>query len=470
VIFIGHGHFGQVRRDVERFPAYGFNILQIEFGPNSVFPAENEVSDRAVQDFLAVCDRAAQAGVAVNLLISPHYFPGWALEKWPHLRECRGGFLRFCIHAPESRQILERYLRYIIPRIQDHPALHSICLTNEPVSVELTKCRYVPQLWHQWLRREHGDLATLNRRWGTNYQSFDDIPVPEPRFEAAPLVYDFVRFNQETFAAWHRWLADLIHEMAPHLPVHAKIMMGAHFGRHSHGPWSVDPELFGQLSDINGNDCVKWYARRGDWACHWQTENMAYDFQRSMADKPVFNSENHLIPDRDTDYVPPDYIRNVYWQGAVHGQSATTTWVWERTYSPTSDFAGSIMHRPACVEAMGQTGLDLMRLAPEVTALQRLEPPVALLWSLASVVYDQGHLSVLRQAYEALNFCGVKLGFVTERQLASGTGSPPGGQCSNCSIRSARRDRDLRPITNAKASKMFDFPAPFSPTMAVKPG
>ena len=75
IFFVGYGHFGQVRRDVEKFPRYGVNIIQIEFGPNSVFPKEGIVSDAPIRETLKVLDRAAEAGVAVNLLISPHYFP-----------------------------------------------------------------------------------------------------------------------------------------------------------------------------------------------------------------------------------------------------------------------------------------------------------------------------------------------------------------------------------------------------------
>ena len=173
------------------------------------------------------------------------------------------------------------------------------------------------------------------------------------------------------------------------------------------------------MSDFNGNDAWKYPQKHGPWASAWQGENGGYDFQRSMVDKPIFNSENHLIPDRTFDFVPPSHISNVFWQGAVHGQSATTTWVWERSYSYTSDTAGSIMHRPRCVEAMGRTGLDLMRLSKELTALQKAPIQVALVWSPASLVAGQEYLDQLTRAYEALNFCGVRLGFVTERQLAA---------------------------------------------------
>lgn len=420
VFFVGYGAFGQVRADIEKFPSYGTNIIQIEFGPSSVFPKENEVSDAPIREFLSVLDRAKANNVAVNLLISPHYFPAWAYEKYPHLRNFKGGFLQFDINAPESRDILESYLRFVIPKIKDHPALHSICLTNEPISVDLRGSLYAKRMWQDWLKKRHQTIEKLNDIWGTNYPSFEEIDLPPPQLEPTPRCYDYALFNQEEFAGWHRWMADIIHEMAPNLPVHAKIMTTFFFDGGGEPLFGIDPELFGEFSQINGNDCWKWYNHRGEsgWANSWQIENMGYDLQRSVADKPIFNSENHLIVDRDLEYIPPEHIYNVLWQGAVHGQSATTIWVWERTYDPKSDFAGSIMHRPACAEAVGLVCLNLNRLSKEMKALQEAKPSLYILYSFPSIIYNRGYLSTLQKVYEALNFLGLKIGFVTERQLA----------------------------------------------------
>ena len=42
-----------------------------------------------MREMLHTLDRAQKAGVAVCLLISPHYFPHWALAKWPQLQRRR---------------------------------------------------------------------------------------------------------------------------------------------------------------------------------------------------------------------------------------------------------------------------------------------------------------------------------------------------------------------------------------------
>lgn len=83
VFFCGYGHFGQVRADMPRWPGYGVNIIQIEIGPSAVFPSEKEVNLKPAKEIANLLDQAAKHNVMVNILLSPHYFPGWAYQKWP---------------------------------------------------------------------------------------------------------------------------------------------------------------------------------------------------------------------------------------------------------------------------------------------------------------------------------------------------------------------------------------------------
>lgn len=424
LFFTGYGHFGQVRADIEKFPAYGVNLIQIETGPSALFPAEGMVNDAPIRELQQVLERAERANVAVNLLVSPHYFPEWTLQKYPHLRKRRNGFLQYCLHAPESQQLLREYLRTLIPPLRRYPALQSICLSNEPVSFE-EPCEYATRDWHRWLQERHGDLQTLNGRWGTAYTRWEDIPLPNP-FDgndraSLPRWYDYIRFNQEFFARWHQMLADTIREVAPDLPIHAKAMSWTLLND-GDVVYGVDAYLFARFSDINGNDSVNFYQHgEGDYAQGWLLNAMSHDLQRSVKQALVFNSENHLIPDRETRPVPAQHIHTALWQAAIHGQCATTIWVWERTYDPRSDFAGSIMHRPACAEAVGRVNLLLNRYAREVTALQQAPVEVMLLDSVTAKVWDGGaYTDALGKLYEALSFTGLKVGFVSERQLEEG--------------------------------------------------
>ncbi len=425
VFFHGYGHFGRIRTDMERFPHYGVNIVQVEFGPNSVFPTESEVSDAPVKELLALLNRAERAGVAVNLLISPHYMPEWMREKYPSMRRRRSGFLQYSLHAPEGKALLKRFIERIIPPIKDHPALHSICLSNEPIHVE-EPGEHSRADWLEWLKERHATIEQLNRRWSADYARFEDVPLPDPfdpgRYAGTPLWTDYIRFNQEWFAGWHAMLASAIREIAPDLPIHTKAMTWTLLND-SDVIYGVDAYLFSRFSDINGNDSINFYAHGdGEFAQSWLMNAMGHDLQRSTRSAPIFNSENHLIVDREMRYIPAEHIRAALWQAAVHGQSATTIWVWERTFDPKSDFAGSIMHRPACAEAVGIVNYDLNRAAWEVTAIQRAAPQALLLQSVSAMTRDGGrHTDCRDKLYIALAFLGVKTGFITERQLEEGT-------------------------------------------------
>jgi hypothetical protein len=425
VIFTGYGHFRQVIDDLEKWKGYGSNIVQIEMGPSSVFPREGVTDLGPVDALAAVYDRAAASGVAVCQLISPHYMPDWALTAHPELKVKREGFIQYCIHAPEGRLILRQFIEILMRRIGNHPALHSICLSNEPVNVEDPGCPFAQAAWKAWLRKRYGTVERLNKLWKSEYASLDAVPLPEAAVRPDPLHYEFVLFNQDVFAGWHRFLADCVHRVAPKVPVHAKAMAWTLLGDQEQR-FGVDAELFGSFSQINGNDSVNNYGHGQDeWAQGWQLNAMAFDLQRSVLDAPVMNTENHVIPDRDTRPVPPEHLRTALWQAAIHGQSATTLWVWERAFDPKSDFAGSIMHRPACVRGVGETGLDLMRLSREVTAFQSARPQVAMLYSTSSMVFDDGdYTDCAAKTYAALSFTGLKVGFVTERQLAAGKRMP----------------------------------------------
>lgn len=424
VIFTGYGHFGAVKRDLELMPDYGMNIIQVEFGPNSVLPSEDTVSLDAVEEFIALLDRAAAANVAVNLLLSPHYAPQWMYDKWPEVGGVDGGFIRFSVDSPHTRSVHERFLRTAIPLLAGRPALHSFCLSNEPIYVNPSSDPENRRAYTRWLRERYGTVEAAAAAHGTAYRSFDEVPIlPGAVEELTPRArYDYIRFNNDRFAGWHRWMADIVHEYAPDTPVHAKIMNTV-FATQLQA-WGVDPELFCALSQIAGNDCWKYYThRQGQYANGWQGENMFFDLLRSIAGQPIYNSENHVIPDRDLEWVDPNHIRNIIWQSAIHGEGASTMWVWERTFDPGSDFAGSIMHRPACAEAHGRTGLDLLRLGREVNAFQTAPARVALVYSIASLVYSADSERILGRTYEALNFTGEKLDFITERQLAAGKAS-----------------------------------------------
>ena len=299
--------------------------------------------------------------------------------------------------------------------IAHHPALHSICLSNEP----RRRCAYERAAFQAWLKAKWGSLRQANRVYGTQFRRFEDIGLPQDASHYG-LYFDRWRFNQDRFVAFHDLLRARIRRYDPDLPVHAKVMTHAFEdpGRFEVG---IDYERFTQLGRIAGNDCVMAFAgeRRGEYACDWQTMAMNYTLQHSVApDRPIFNSENHLIADGDARYIPENYIRTVYWQEAVHGQGATTTWVWERGQG--GDLAENILTRANCVRALGRVALDLQRLAPEVHALSQAPAQLAILYAYSSLLPSKDYVDEARSAFEGAYFTGGVSDFLSERQIESG--------------------------------------------------
>lgn len=366
-------------------------------------------------DLLQVLDRAEANHVAVNVLLSPHYFPGWVLEKHPELK---GGNtlpeLPFVFDHPLAKRIIQDYLEAVIAVIGDHPALHSITLTNEP-QYQAWKDVYNQAAWSQYLSGAYsGNVAELNRIYGTNYAAFGEVPMPNG-VSPTPAGYDYAIFNNGLFSGWNEWMAGIIHAAAPQVRVHAKIM--AHMDRSPQ--YGIDVERFSGFTDLSGNDNFNWIT---SGAASDREELAFYDLQASLAQVPIYNSEQHLIVDRDHIYGPQygDHIRAALWQGAVHGRSASTIWIWERNYDKTASSNGSILHRPESVAAAGHTSQDLNRLSREVTALQNAESKVAIVYSMASLIYSPSSYRTLLNGYEALSYAGERVSFVSEQQMAVG--------------------------------------------------
>jgi hypothetical protein len=416
--FTGVGHFGQARQDIPILSDYGLNIIQFEMGPANGLPAAGIVDWEAIrQNVVHWLDQAAAHNISVNLLISPHYFPKWAFDADPAHQQCGEGFFKFCIEAPNTRVVMEQWLDALMPMIAHHPALHSICLSNEPQYKG--RCGHDRAAFQAWLKAKWGSVRKLNAAYGTRFRRFDEIELPQDALHYG-LYYDRWRFNQDRFVAFHELLRERIHRYDPNLPVHAKVMAHAFQdpGRFEVG---IDYERFTQLDRIAGNDCVMAFAdqHEGEYACEWQTMALNYTLQHSSAPgSPIYNSENHLIADRDARYIPESYIRSVFWLEAMHGQGATTTWVWDREQG--GDLGENILTRANCVRAYGRVALDLQRLAPEVYALSQAPAQIAILYAYSSLLPSKDYVDEAHAAFEGAYFTGAVADFISERQVEAG--------------------------------------------------
>lgn len=423
LFFTGYGHFDQIINDMPKMTSYGVDILQTEIGPRSTVTPDG-VNLAEIERIETILRDAEKNNVRVDVLLSPHYFPDWTFRKYPHLREDTGNFIAYNIYEPEAKKVIEAHISAVMDRIKNYTSLNSVCISNEPVFSTAknfnvrNKYSTVNVMWRQYLIDTHGNIETLNKIYRSRYKDFDTVPMPK-KIEATPQFYDWMTFNDKAFGDWHEWMAELVNKAG--VPVHSKVMNGflSPAAGKSSLTWGVDPQRFAEFSRLNGNDSYNLlFNPDGDIGSKMKW----YDFLTSLKKMPVYNSEDHIIADRSGDYIPQQvqHVRSDLWQGAVHGRAASTVWVWERTHRKDSDFAGSVLHRPDVVSAIGKTNLDLNRLAYELTALQNEPAYTAIFYSNPARVYDEEYIRALSEVYAAITYNGVKAGFITEKQLASG--------------------------------------------------
>ena len=419
VMLNGWGHFGCAQRDLELLNRMGHNYLQMEVGFNKFFPKPDVVATNAFDGFFAVADRAQKADTKIDLHLCVHYMAGWPLAKSAASKFCRNHFISFCVHDPYMVGVMTNFQRQAAKLTKDHPALASYCLTNEPGSQDVSKCSHMKAVWEAYLAERYGTPAKMNELWQTNFTDFAAVPMPAyPKLPKTPLGLEFVRCDRQAFADFHAKLAKAVRDVAPNVPLHAKTTVDVSLGTPKECFfWSMDAARFAEIFDLIDHDGVHCYGPQGEWMGDWIRSQVGYDFIRSFADKPMINTENHIIQDHCAGYgIPKEHVYSALWQDAIHGQRATAHWTWERggKASYSKAFYGLAPERPEILEMLGRCSLDLQRFSDELVPIQEESPTVVILWSLSSKVLGKSH----DYPYAPVSFLGEPVGFVNEEALS----------------------------------------------------
>lgn len=396
------------------------NLLKnpgFEADPNAEYFTDTE----KIEDTVSMLKSAEENNIAVNLLLSPHYFPNFLYEKHPEIKNsATGGYI---YSHPTLRALIEQYLRLLLPQLANCKAIKSFCLMNEP-SVYAADCDYYKTEWAQYLSEKYESVSELNTAYGTSYSSFDKVPMHSSD-DGSVMYRDYWYFNCGILTNFHKFMADIIREYMPDTPLHTKFewYVGSRESEFRNR-WNMgtNHEELSDILDYNGCDAAYYwrYCRNG-----WEDplyQSIWFDYLRGVKNAPVVNSEAHIIHDGDQDFNPMQahFSANGIWQGAIHGNAITDIWVWAREQNDRSGFWGSVLFRPDVIAEIGKTSLDLNRLSYEVKAITDEPAKIALLYSDYSRLYnEEGKYDRMKVygAYETLLFGGLKPGIVTEKSI-----------------------------------------------------
>ena len=392
----------------------GENVIQ-----NSGFEEESDdfyevypcnPRSKSLVEYLAA---AQENNISVCLNLAPHYFPEFMYELYPEI-EGGYGLMRFNIDHPAVKEIISAYAKAIMGIVKDYPAVTGICLTNEPTFSTVRNTSYFNPGFREYLEERYGSIDNLNSKYNSVYASFEDINIPAS-YTQQPIFYDWMNYNEEFFSQWHEWFYDIIKQYDPDMPVYSKMMSGMTSNGSDIMERGSDYTLFALWGDMMGFDGgANIYDDSG------RIKHLAvHDMMSSVSEKPLYNSENHLIPDGDNNYIV-DHARHVYnqlWQCAVHGLDASTIWVWARSETEGDPLSGSILNRPDCLRAAAYAGMDLNRNMDIISAFQDKKRDVGIFYSEASNLYDTDYKDNMMSAYEALLYNGLRSGFVNEERM-----------------------------------------------------
>jgi len=369
---------------------------------------------------LDVLDKAEKSNVSVDVLISPHYFPTNMINLYDMgYRDI--AYFKFNIDHPEAKKILEAYARGIIPVLKDYKSIKSLCIANEPQFRANTLPDYYLEYWHEFIRtRYNNDISALNKSYGTEYTDFTEVDF-DVNFESfdkqIPAKWnDYKIFNDSVLIDWHNWLADIVKEIAPDLPIHTKVQKQT-FDYQSMIKLIGVPfyEDLTSFLDLNGCDATNYFNVPGGTL----QKEMWYDFISSMKNAPIINAEDHVSQDRDENFTEEQhrFMAQQIWQGAFHGCGITDIWVWQRDYNKLGEIWGSILYRPDAIKYTNDFALDLNRLAYEVTAVKDDKREVGIVYPDASILIDPLSMHATYQAYAASVYNGKRPLFIVKSML-----------------------------------------------------
>ncbi len=454
VFFVGYGNWMTAMEEIPFFSKLGYSAAQVEvkmwnlFQPleqgeeeeyvfadiPSLLPYEKEAHQLGIRiDEERLCwlrrmlEQANEYNYVVDFLLAPHYMPDFIKNRDPEITSNRLQFMPFVVDHELVRKVASLWVRMLATIVKEYPCVQSICLMNEPSLRSRNGQHYVP-LWQEYLKRMHGSIEALNEAYGTKYRSFEEVMMPSdpeklnPDKEATPVGYEYCCFNDSLMTEFHQFLADEVRKVYPNILVNTKAMDYVKYNGGLLYYNGVNYEQLAGMMDVNGCDAFSYYD--SDETPLYSKMGW-YDFMTSLKNVPVWDTESHISTDlavAEYDELIEYYTGADVWNGAVHGRGMDVIWLWELRgdtmpwgLKKFANANGAV--RPADVIEVSRAALDLNRLSKEITAIQKKERKVGILYSRTSVNYVEDIMERVIPAYKEAICSGQKVGFITDTTL-----------------------------------------------------
>ena len=435
ILFVGPMGYGQLQAQLPSVSRLGFNIVGDDFNSYAAFHAlkgPGDVDHTAIERLEMSWSRLSELNLAVAFNPTLHYFPVWALKRYPDITggepvddlpdwsgqkrhaglrtKTYGSFFPFSIDSPSLLPLVSEYYAALSKPLKSKPGVRLLWLMNEPTYRSRDET-YVRK-YREYLESKFDRISDLNASWRSAYSSFADVNPAER--EDSPGRYDWLDYNQARLATWFGSLASEIKKRSPDTLLSNKPLDNNFLRPES----SIDVEREANLWDVPGSDTHRSPNSR-TFAYDWRPAIMLFDFQKAIApNKPLADFEFHYSHEPR---LSGKYVNAAFWHSFLHGLRLSTFWVWDTgnlgvSAAPTG-MHFTALSQPRVTWATASTALDLRRLAKYVVAFPP-KPEVGIYYSKAALFLDRAfYTNGLNLVYEATIGLDAPVGFVTDRMV-----------------------------------------------------
>ena len=290
-----------------------------------------------------VVDALGAAGISVVLGTPTATPPVWLGKSFPDVfvlnkdgtRASHGGRRHCCSNNPHYLDASDQIVHAMGREFGSDPNVVGWQLDNEILTWGTgCTCEHCVKAYHDRLRREYGDIETLNARWNLNlfsqaYDDFDEIPGDWNAWHNPHLKYEWAAAHYEADIAFMHRQAEIL-RLYTKAPIGTDMMPTNAMG-YEEMCAPLDVVMFNHYNTPeNLSDAVFWF-----------------DYLRTLKDRPFWNTETATTWNGSTAIgqvlKPEGYCRGNSWLPVALGGEGNMYWLWRQHWAGHELVHGSVL-------------------------------------------------------------------------------------------------------------------------------
>lgn len=440
----------EIEKDMAHIKENNFTIIRIFIWWENVEASEGQF-DFKHHDLLY---KAAEKYNIKIMETFGFYLPIWLQKKLATMGiEDKGRYA--CLDRPEVMEYLGKYLKKVVKRYKDSPALAIWNLWNEPCKTPC-ECEHTFTKFAGWLKERYSNIENLKNAWLGEFQvfstvcpnSFDNLNVTwlqdmfryAKRGRNSPMEYDWLEFSTYNLDDNMRWLRDLVKNIDKKHETHANPDSPV-FNSFNKGldEWKLAKTLdslsvsihpshyFFQVEEVENFPGVYSYCL--DQAKSWAVDKDAW-VGELQAGTTFYHSNKYTASSSD--------VSHYLWQAVGRGMKGVLFWIWQSWRSSmmeVSEFSlrrcydGAPTERSEAAAAMGKV---IKKYKTDFAQVERSAGKVAIMMSKNTKIFksmqqinkpwakgdiNNDHNFAAYGCYKALNRANISIDFITEAQI-----------------------------------------------------